>query len=74
MSGTKTGGVKAAKTNKEKYGDDFYSNLGKIGGKADHPNGRGFQINGKAVEAGRKGGKISKRGKAKWNSSQDTEL
>lgn len=74
MSGTKAGGAKAAKTNKKKYGKDFYRELGRRGGKAGHPEGRGFQISGKAVEAGRKGGKISKRGKAKWNSSQDTEL
>lgn len=74
MAGTKTGGAKAAKTNKKKYGKDFYKELGRRGGKAYHAGGRGFQISGKAVEAGRKGGKISKRGKAKWNSSQDTEL
>lgn len=74
MSGTKAGGLKAAKKNKEKFGEDFYKNLGKKGGSADHPKGRGFQLSGKAREAGRKGGKISKRGKAKkWSYSQDMD-
>ena len=41
MAGTKAGGQKAAATNKNKYGKDFYA------------------------EIGRKGGRISKRGKAK---------
>lgn len=70
MSGTKAGGLKAAATNKKKYGKEYYKNLGVIGGSAAHPNGRGFEISGKAVEAGRKGGKISKRGKAKkWENN-----
>ena len=29
MAGTKAGGVKAAATNKSKYGKDFYSRIGK---------------------------------------------
>lgn len=76
MSGTKAGGAKAAETNKNKYGKDFYKNIGKQGGSAYHPQGRGFQLSGLASEAGKKGGKISKRGKAKkcLESSQDTEL
>lgn len=65
MAGTKEGGLKAAQSNKKKYGKDYYRNLGKRGGSAAHPMGRGFQLSGKAVVAGRKGGKISKRGKAK---------
>ena len=70
MSGTKAGGQKAAKTNKERFGKDFYKSIGSKGGSADHPKGRGFQLSGKAREAGRKGGKISKRGKAKkWSCS-----
>ena len=65
MAGTKEGGLKAAQSIKKKYGKDFYRNLGQRGGSAAHPMGRGFQLSGKAAEAGRKGGKISKRGKAK---------
>lgn len=29
MSGTKAGGLKAAAKNREKYGEDFYSNIGR---------------------------------------------
>lgn len=36
MSGTLAGGVKAAKTNKTKYGNDFYSKIGRVGGKHGH--------------------------------------
>jgi hypothetical protein cdiviTM7_01565 len=68
MAGTKAGGLKAAATNKAKYGKGFYSRIGKKGGQ----NGRtgGFYNNPElARHAGRKGGKIgglkSKRGKAK---------
>ena len=32
MSGTKTGGQKAAATNKKKYGPDFYARIGFKGG------------------------------------------
>lgn len=33
MAGTKKGGKKAAKVNKAKYGKDFYSKIGKKGGR-----------------------------------------
>ena len=39
MSGTKEGGKKAAKTNIEKYGKDFYKNNGKKGGQNGHTGG-----------------------------------
>lgn len=64
MAGNKEGGAKAALTNKEKYGADFYSSIGKKGGK----NGRGHTFaHGKysPSEAGRLGGLKSRRGKAK---------
>lgn len=32
MAGTKAGGKKAAATNKEKYGSEFYANIGRKGG------------------------------------------
>lgn len=64
MSGTKAGCLKAAKTNLEKYGKDFYHNIGKKGGKNGHTGG--FAANPALAKiAGRKGGKVSKRGKAK---------
>lgn len=64
MAGTKQGGLKAAATNKAKYGDNFYARIGRIGGK----NGTtgGFAANRELARiAGRLGGKISKRGPAK---------
>ena len=64
MSGTKVGGQKAAQKNKELYGSDFYKKIGAKGGKKSTTGG--FAANPElAREAGRKGGKISKRGKAR---------
>jgi general stress protein YciG len=63
MAGTIVGGQKAAKTNKSKYGKDFYRKIGAIGGKLGRTGG--FYANRKlASTAGRKGGLISRRGKA----------
>lgn len=62
MSGTIEGGKQAAKTNKERYGADWYAKIGAKGGKKGTTGG--FYANrALAVEAGRKGGLISKRGK-----------
>lgn len=64
MAGTAEGGAKARAKNIAKYGEDFYSRIGKIGGK----NGRtgGFYNNPKlASEAGKIGGTISRRGSRK---------
>ena len=33
MSGTKAGGIKAAATNKAKYGAEFYAQIGRKGGR-----------------------------------------
>ena len=60
MAGTKTGGLKAADTNKKKYGKDFYAKIGAIGGKNGHTGG--FAANPELARvAGSKGGKVSKR-------------
>jgi len=65
MSGTKKGGVKAAETNKKRYGKDFYMKIGAVGGRKTGVK-KGFAANpALAREAGKKGGKKSKRGKAK---------
>lgn len=62
MAGTKAGGKQAAATNKSKYGDDFYKKIGTIGGKIGTTGG--FYANRElAREAGKKGGKISRRRK-----------
>lgn len=39
MSGTKEGGKKAAKTNIERHGKDFYKNNGRKGGQNGHTGG-----------------------------------
>ena len=64
MAGTKAGGQKAAATNREKYGPNFYAEIGRKGGKLGHTGG--FAAN-KALArvAGAKGGRISKRGPSK---------
>jgi general stress protein YciG len=64
MAGTKAGGQKAAATNKNKYGKDFYAEIGRKGGRNGHTGG--FAANPELAKiAGAKGGRISKRGKAK---------
>jgi len=66
MAGTKAGGRKAAATNKAKYGKDFYAAIGKKGGQNGHTGG--FAANPALAKiAGAKGGRISRRGKAKKN-------
>lgn len=61
MAGTKEGGKKAAKTNMQKHGSDFYAEIGRKGGKNGHTGG--FAANRDlAVIAGRKGGLKSRRG------------
>lgn len=83
MSGTRIGGQKAAKKNKERYGDDFYRMIGSKGGQNGHTGG--FASNpALARVAGAKGGRISRRtgvttgqGKEKeyvWKGGPDDEL
>ena len=73
MAGTTSGGQKAAETNKRLYGKDWYAKIGQIGGRNGHTGG--FAANPElAREAGRKGGLISKRGKAKkWNKYEEQQ-
>lgn len=63
MAGTNAGAIKARDTNYDKHGKDFYKNIGSKGGKKGHTGGF-FDNRELARKAGRKGGKISKRGKA----------
>lgn len=62
MAGTKEGGKAAARTNKAKYGADFYARIGAIGGKKGKTGG--FYANRELARiAGAKGGRISRRTK-----------
>lgn len=73
MAGTKSGGRRAAATNKEKYGKDFYAEIGRKGGRNGHKGGFASEAVGKdgltgaqrAKIAGAIGGRKSKRGPAK---------
>lgn len=74
MAGSIEGGRKAALTNKTKYGPDFYKNIGRKGGTSGKHNGGfaslkrgkdGLTGSERAKIAGAKGGRKSKRGKAK---------
>ncbi|HXR49563.1 MAG TPA: hypothetical protein VN778_00870 [Verrucomicrobiae bacterium] len=62
MAGTKAGGQAAAATNKQKYGSDFYAKIGAKGGKLGKTGGF-FANRELAREAGRRGGRISRRTK-----------
>lgn len=62
MAGTKNGGRKAASTNKDRYGSDFYAKIGAKGGKKGRTGG--FYANRELARiAGAKGGRISRRKK-----------
>lgn len=60
MAGTKVGGMKAAKMNKLRHGEDFYRMIGAKGGRNGSTGG--FAANPElARRAGALGGRISKR-------------
>lgn len=71
MSGTIEGGLKTAKVNKAKYGEDWYTKIGALGGKAGKTGGfasdkvgvDGLTGKERASIAGGKGGAVSRRGK-----------
>ena len=64
MAGTVSGGRKAAATNKQRYGMNFYEQIGRRGGAISR--GGGFAADSDlARTAGRKGGQASRRTKSK---------
>jgi hypothetical protein len=71
-----TGGLKAAATNKKRYGNGFYSNIGARGGKISKKGG--FYANPElAKKAGAIGGRISKRHanyNSQWEQKKDEAL
>lgn len=73
MPGSVSGGRKAAATNKEKYGEDFYKKMGKKGGSTPTSKPKGFATNPElARTAGAKGGSISRRGPSKNKTTKKT--
>lgn len=61
MSGTAEGAAKAKASIVERYGKDYFREIGRLGGKNGRTGGFAYDPN-LAKEAGKKGGKISKRG------------
>lgn len=85
MPGTKAGSIKAQETMKRVYGEEgriaFFRRIGQIGGKKSTNGGfastkvgadglTGYE---RARLAGQKGGKISKRGKAKREQGEEND-
>ena len=70
MAGSREGGLKASQIMKEKYGKDYYRELGRRGGKITGAL-KGFSVYpDKAKEYGKTAGKKSKRG-YKWLRDSD---
>ena len=67
MTQTKAGGAKTAATNKERYGEDFYRNIGSRGGKAPTTKPKGFAAN---PELARAAGAIGSRKSRKRSKNQ----
>lgn len=62
MSGSRDGGLRAAASNKERHGEDFYKRIGAMGGRWTGK--KGFALSPERARlAGQKGGRISKRGR-----------
>lgn len=74
MSGTKIGGLKAATTNKQIHGNDFYKLIGKKGGsKLGVKKGFALMTREKVALCGQKGGRISRRKVSKKRSEYEDE-
>lgn len=69
MAGTKAGGKRAAATNKQLYGEDFYVRIGQRGG-SNLTGPKGFALDReRASKAGRLGGMVGKRGR--WQDPEE---
>lgn len=64
MAGTKLGGQRAAATNIQRHGEDFYARIGAKGGKNGNTGGF-YENRERASWAGRIGGLRSRRSKNK---------
>lgn len=75
MSGTYMGGLQTAKTNKEKYGEDYYKKIGAIGGRKITDKPKGFAANNDlARAAGRIGGTVSSRSRRLTQAEKEAAL
>lgn len=61
MAGTRTGGINARNTNYKRYGQDFYREIGRKGGKSGGMKGFAIMDKEKVRLAGAKGGRKSRR-------------
>lgn len=61
MPGTRIGGIRAAKTNKKRYGKNFYNRIGALGGLKS--TGGGFAANPELARIAGKRGGMAKRKK-----------
>lgn len=62
MAGTKAGGIKAARTNKLRNGEDFYAKIGKMGGMKSTGGGFASMTHEQVSACGKKGGCRGRRG------------
>lgn len=82
MSGTLDGGLKAAKTNYQKHGSDFYRRIGAMGGRNGHTGGFASEKVGKdgltgrqrASLVGKDGGHNGKRGPARRKDEDEDDI
>ena len=73
MSGTVAGGIKTREIFYEKYGRDYFKNIGRKGGEVCNPY-KGFgSSQERAKRAGSIGGKLSKRGPAKKKKEKNVQ-
>lgn len=61
MAGTKAGGLKAAATNKKRFGKNWYAEIGRKGGQNGHTGGFASMTPEQVRAAGRKGGLTSSK-------------
>lgn len=81
MAGTSVGGLRAAKTNYQKHGSDFYKRIGAMGGRNGHTGGFASEKVGKdgltgrqrASLVGKDGGHNGKRGPARRKDEDDIQ-
>ncbi|MDE2104882.1 MAG: hypothetical protein KGL39_47030 [Patescibacteria group bacterium] len=75
MAGTMSGGKAAALTNKIRYGTDYYTRIGHLGGSAPKTKPSGFAADRELASiAGRFGGQIGRRGSRKLDDIRQRQI